>query len=1087
MATVFTESQSRAVTESGNIIVSAGAGSGKTTVMIARIIDKLKKGASLNEMLIVTFTRASASDMRVKLTEELIKLKHGGAFDGAGEALDAMSVCNIGTLHSYCQKLIKTYFYAANVDPAAAVCEERESAAAERVAIKAAVAEACASGNEYFDAMRDMLRTRRSDDGVVDTIKDILDFALSMPDPERYLTEKRPDRRYHDLSDGIFAAKRERLVRKTSNIISDLNAAGMTAHARAAEEFIDYADGVIDGITRTSHRASGDYRDVLNENFKSLKAELKEYRASRAQADEAKTLNAQPYADALCACAFNAMQKYARIKERSGKIDYSDLEHGAYRVLSDPACMAEIAQTVKYVFIDEFQDVNPLQSEIAQRFKAAGAEMFLVGDVKQSIYGFRRCSPAHFMRAMRDPDYKKIALADNFRSSEKVIDFVNSVFCGVMRDDFGGVEYDTDGERLRLGNKSAEGGSAEFILTEARAAVRPDLREAVLSDEVYSVVNGANSARRIDSEAKFVADSVIDWIASAENPDLGSVAVLLRSVKSDFCAALTAEFESRGIKYGIARKSSVKTFPEAVALVDILRYADNRYDDVALYTALRSSMGGFSDSELLRVAADGECIARERNVAPVVGSDKKAYAFWQKVQYYKGELSDRLDKFFALREEIADHARRRDCADTLGYITSRINYFQYVYETGGNAQAVEALIEHAAERRCDTYTFLNYYDTTDFDLAVESGDDAVAITTVHASKGLEYDYVIVADTAHEFNVRDNYGRVLISENGVAVKVPDPLTRTLKKSSAWIVENALAPDVLKQEELRLFYVALTRAKKRLTVCGKNKNYKAIDPRSAKRALDFMRNVTPSAPKHAELPVSNGENGAPQPIVPEIVEAVKKRCEFAYPACALPIKTCVTALAHDARGVLEQAGDYTFAAPVLTADEISDADGQAAAPEIGVDARLRGTAYHRAMELADFGAPDLDMLGRECENFRLVDGGVLLRAISVMHELTKDAAFVGKERYFIVDVPASELYRDADKNQSVLVQGVIDLLIVDACGNATIVDYKTGDPRSLINDAYATQLRLYAKAVQSATPYKVVRKCLYSFASGEIIDM
>lgn len=164
-----------------------------------------------------------------------------------------------------------------------------------------------------------------------------------------------------------------------------------------------------------------------------------------------------------------------------------------------------------------------------------------------------------------------------------------------------------------------------------------------------------------------------------------------------------------------------------------------------------------------------------------------------------------------LRDEIAGYAKRnRDSADVLGYITSSIDYFGHVYETGGNAAAVEAMIDCAAERRCGLHEFLAYYDGADFDLPTVGCADAVNITTIHASKGLEYDHVIVADTARRFNERDNVARMIASEDGVAVKIPNTKTRTLDKSVPWLIQNLSAPQQTKAEELRLLYVALTRA-------------------------------------------------------------------------------------------------------------------------------------------------------------------------------------------------------------------------------------------------------------------------------------
>ncbi len=1087
----FTENQKRAVTQRGNVIVSAGAGSGKTTVMIARIIEKLKSGsADLENMLIVTFTRASAADMRSKLSDELYKLRSDKKYAAVAErAAERMASCNIGTLHSYCQKLIKSYFYAAGIDPSAAVCEESEAAAVKRAAVSAAVDRAWNDGDPYFSAMYDMLCTRRSDDGIKDVVSDILDFALSMPDPHGYLSGTKPDRHYFDALDATIAEKRRVFGEKTEALKRDLEAAQMHRHVLALSEFCGYADGKTDALTPTSHRTRLDMTDVLNERFKALKAECVKLRGFISECSAAKNTDSENYSRALCAAAADAYERYTAGKERSGKIDYSDLEHGAYRVLCDGECLKEIMQTVRYVFIDEFQDVNPLQSAIADKFRSAGAEMFVVGDVKQSIYGFRRCSPEHFINAVGDGSYTHIALADNFRSAEPIVDFINKVFDGVMTKDFGGVDYCDSSQRLVYGNKNITGGAAEFVLSAAEEQTEHVGSDSVLPDPLtrtdkeftgYSVAADSNTVATSDPEAKLVADRIVEYIRSGSAPEMSGIAVLLRSAHGPFCKALTSELDERGIRYTFERKNSVRSFPEAVALTDILRCADDRFDDVALYTAMRSPMGGFSDAELAEIAVCGEQRAVENNVFPMSGSDRKKYAFWQKITAYDGRLSDKIQKFISFRNDVAELAKTRDCADVLGYITSRTEYFQYVYETGGNARAVEALIDRAAERRCDAHAFLEYLDNIGFDLDADVGGDAVTITTVHASKGLEYDYVIVADTAHKFNESDRYGRAIISEHGVFVKIPDAGTGTLVKSAPWIAESMRIPDRTRAEELRLFYVALTRAKRKLTVCGKDKNFKHVEPRDAVRALDFMRNVKPDYADKDGIPPGVAQSRTVPYIDERIYAAVRAEHDFTADYNArrekndIPIKTCVTAVSSELIGD----GEYHVNYHVLTDDDRSEG---------GIGAMARGTAYHRAMELVDFDEPDIKKLETECEDFGRVDAAEILAAAAEMNRLVRGAVFVAKERYFMTDMPANEIYgSELPSDVGILVQGVIDLLIVYGNGDAVIVDYKTGDPHSMEDPKYGMQLKLYAAAVEKCTPYKVKRAYLYSFAARRLVD-
>ena len=1120
----LSDDQKKAVFGNGNIIVSAGAGSGKTTVMIERIIYKLLNGAQLSQMLIVTFTRAAAAELRVKLAKRLNKLKADAIRQGdknalraAQRAADDLPICNIGTLHSFCQRLIRAYSGTAEVDPASTVCDEGDAKALKRAAIRVAVDNAWKSGEPYFRAVYEALASRRNDDGVIEAVGNIMEFALSLAGPDGYINGTPDDAvRFAEL-DAIAADRREKLLERATSLRRDIAAKSFTLLEKVIGEVWSYLDGTLDKfiVTRVSKTKYDEACQELNERYKTLKDDCKDYREFCADAERAKTVDSAPYARALCAVAGDALAVYAARKRELGKIDYSDLEHGALKVLMDEACMREISDTVKYVFIDEYQDINSLQSEISNRLERNGAEMFLIGDIKQSIYGFRRCDPKYFRAKIeaakrQGSGYEHIWLVENFRSSQGVIDFANGVFDGVMSSDFGGADYAE--ERLVCGGNVAGDECGLYRIPADPSAYDDEdgdgnsgidgIIEMLEEDTepVYSVVAAANAPVAYDPETEFIAKRILKYLDDArkKNPEakvgFGSVAVLLRSARSGFCTRLARTFDEYGIKYNFGRKASVNDYPEAVALLDVLRCVDNRFDDIALYTAMRSAMGGFSDDELLEIAKTGESAARRKGVVPAINGAIKSYAFWQKVKAYDGENKDKVKAFYALRDEFCEYAKSHDCAEVLGYITASIDYFQHVYETGGQAQAVEALIAAAEAKRCDTYNFLA--GGVDFELDFAGQGDAVTVTTVHSSKGLEYDFVIVADCAHKFRFDDTYSKVIVSDDGVAVKFPDAKGRKLIKSVPWMIENSLAPERLRAEELRLFYVALTRAKHVIMVCGKCKAEGSFSgsrreaATTAYNELDFMRGLIGRKVGIDDL---KHEERKPQSTTPEsineaLVEAVRTRCNFPYESDDLPIKTCVTDIAESDGG-----DDYLFAAPVLTRDEVEGGgalggSGKRAGKSVtdgAEEARLRGTAYHSAMELIDIAKPDTSVLDK-CENIQLVDEKEILKAAEVIRELTRNCEYVFKEKYFIVDVPCKTVYGGAEGG-SVLVQGVIDLLAVTDGGEAIIVDYKTTAPEKLLCDEYKTQLRLYAAAVERSTPYKVKAKYLYSFVTGKLIEI
>lgn len=1061
----FSAEQLAAINTEGNVIVSAGAGSGKTTVMIERIVKKIEAGHGLDKMLIVTFTRASAADIKIKLAKRLTELKRSGV-KAAATALDDLPVCNIGTLHSFCQRIIRSYFYVAGIDPAATVADEADARAMLYDSIKQAVRAAKERRDPDFMTLCDALCTRRDDGGAIAAVENIIDYARSISDTDGYLNAVKPDSEFFDALDTLVTKRRDAVKKDIEDVREEIYSCGVDQLKKAVDELVPYIEFKLDEVTRTSVRGGGIAAEV-NESYKAVKEKCAAYRKLYMAAEKAKTVESSRFSAALCRVAADALIRYKKRKDAFGRIDYSDLEHGALKVLSDGACMAELAAAIDFVFIDEYQDVNPLQAEIAELLKAGtGAEMFLVGDLKQSIYGFRRCNPRFFATAFKDPDYTPVLLNRNYRSGAAVIDFINAVFKGVMTEDFGGADYSRD----KLVATNAGEGDARFFAVPCERE-----KSDVGNLEPYSVVNAAKG-EPVDPEARFIVDTILDYIEEqnsiavanakhGEKPSgFSSIAVLVRSARTPFCEGLVALMRKNGIPVSYGVRSKICDYPEVEALYNIAKYIDCRFDDVALYTALRSPMGGFSDAELLKVADDGERAAKRAHIAPFGGG--KAYTFWQKAECYDGELLPRLRAFYALRDSFAAYSDSHDAADTLGRMTAEIDYFQHVFEHGGSAAAVEAFIALAASKKCDLCSFLQAVDKT-AELGACEGGDAVTVSTIHAAKGLEYDMVIVADTARKINLSDASARVLAAEGGVAVKYPDAAAHEFVPSAPYIVFSDAIPDKLRAEELRLFYVALTRAKKRLVVCGKRGESR--EPRSAVCEFDFMKNVVPEL-AHTVVREADAED-APQQKRDDITAAVKDRCDYSYVPRDTAIKTCVTAIAASGE-------DYTAAATVLTDDDFVQMSDDEVTERYD-DAARRGTAYHRAMELVDLFAPKKsDIEGMD--DRELVDYGRVERAAKIVSELAAGAAHIFKERCFMADMK--------DKSgESVLVQGVIDLLIVYGNGDAAIVDYKTTAKDRLFSGAYKTQLDLYKRAVEMTTPYKVTGTYLYSFELAALVKM
>ena len=1202
---------------SGNTIVSAGAGCGKTQTMVGRIVYKILEGVPLSEMLIITFTRAAAASLKKKMSDAFSAIHNSDKIDSSvktmfDEAAYSMPVSDIGTIHSFCQRL-RTRFPIEGIDPTRTICDEQDSAAIKSSAVKAAIKEGM-SDEKFVDICK-MLSDRRTDNGAEKAIGKIVDYALTLSDPEKFFGKIKKDEDYFERAESTVPEKNglsARIDAIYKSVIEEelddlLDVSGL-------KNYFDCVDGAVrpslPGNKKPKDKSKHAVYDLLKSDFSLIRDDCDEY----LKVAWAEKNNSVPYATALMEVACSAYEKYKKKKADRGVIDYSDLEHDAITILSNEKYRTDITSHIKCVFIDEYQDVNPLQNQIAETFRNAGANVFLVGDIKQSIYGFRRCNPRFFSDTLStayektDPDrlndnnYTRFDLTGNYRSSPEVIKFVNDVFSEIMTSELGGVNYDVSHALEAMGENKNVVGRAEFVYIDKDAAItvksdivpveptdsysdtqsglaektetevapveelckNPDEEDVCKNpdfetvagakektercdnpvDEVtekaeadkcekkykkgkgkekkeekpkepYSVKNAASSPS-LDPEACYIANRILALTAKNEKGEseakFGDITILLRSTDNAFAATLFDTLGYFDIPVSIGRSAKIREFPEAVALLDIARFVDTAVDDLALYTALRSSMGGFNDEELAEIATEGGAafekskIKKRRDITFV---DKvKAYIKSSENKHIHVEIIKRLKEFFSLRDKFRTYSACHDAADTLGYITSEIDYFTHVYSTCGAhaASSVEALISSAVDKKCDLHTFIEYCSDPDFELSASSVGDTVKIETIHKSKGLEYKYCFVAGCAKGFNFSDINNYVIIDDDGIAVKVPcsDGL---VGETIPHLLAKEDEKKKLISEELRMLYVALTRAEKALIVTAKTRAKENKDPaKNPNGYIDFLKQV-PFLKSIIDAPLTevvvngrsydNDENEA-------VTQAVIERFKFVYPEKNTFVKMSVTAVAEES----DEYKTAKIADDGERVDEYSVKRRSGKKRDGGETARLKGTAYHKAMELIDFENPDFDKIRGSIENVELIEEderGVenIIKAVNEIKNTIKGVRYI-KEQHFIADIKvvvgnikketqALKIIKEridlsdssASSDEEVaLVQGIIDLIAVHDDGEVTIVDYKTTKEDGLNSDAYETQLALYKSAVEVSTGKAVKRAVLYSFEKGFI---
>ena len=1117
----WTLEQRRAIEARGeNILLSAAAGSGKTTVLVARVLDLISSGATdVDRMLIVTFTRAASSDMRAKLSRELGRRAAEGDARCRSQQL-LLERASISTLHGFCADFLRAHFERAGVDPAFRVLDDAEARRMFDDALDEALEAAYEAPSEDFLA----LDYARGPKGVRAMAACLLSALEERPDPEAWLSRAcAPDADMRELwiKEMRDAARRDiqRARLRTRMALEHPGCNGNYAPALEADLAALEAMARIEDYDPL-YRALAEFRQAAPGRKRSEGAvddEVKRLRLDAKSALEKTPMRAlelgqalrdaealRPQLCALGALALSARARYEAKKDDAAGLSYSDLEQRTLRALSDPAVAEEMRARYDCVFVDEYQDTSDVQEALVSRV-ARGDNLFMVGDVKQSIYRFRQAEPRLFLEKYADYGAGRggrlLPLTMNFRSRPGILNFVNRVFEHAMRGGDSEIVYD-EMARLNHGNQSLDGGEVEIHLLGAAAdAPEEDAESAELAG--------------CEREALFIAGRIRALMA--ENPALRyrDFAILTRT-KRGVLGRMAAILLQEGIPAYADGSEAFYDSVEVMLALSLLKLTANRRSDVELIGALRSPVVGLSEAELAQI----------RIAAPDVPFVDAALAASQG----EGEVSRRLRAFFEALERWRLTAL---CAD-LGALTRAVLDESGLYELmgalpgGAQRQAnLDRLCENAAQFDLNISGSLTRFlkhceklrergDGDDAHLLGES-DDVVRLMTVHKSKGLEFPVVFGASMARRYGGRASAEPLLAQrELGLGCLYCDPAIQTRRKTLPQLAISERARREDRAEELRVLYVMLTRARDRLELVGSVRNldtaqmrWRALreTPGAASSYLDVVMPAIADAPEglcrvHCAAAVAPEIAPAPEAAaLPEADEALVRALQWRYPdlsASRRPLKLTVTGLLREIQA--PERLEPLIERPTFMAETPGAMSGAE-----------RGTAYHRALECLKLDAlrplrgralkaeiaSQLDAL-REAGRISAVQrkavwpedlrrffesetGARLLRAEEVRREWPFNAMMRASEA---LEPDEAGPFSDGE----IMVQGSIDCCFIEDDG-WVLLDFKTdrSDDADALTQRYRGQLRLYALALERITGLRVAEIRLCLLRSGECLEI
>ena len=1110
----YTPDQQAALDAKGKTIVSASAGSGKTTVMIKKIIDLIEKGTDIKQILAVTFTKKAAAQMKEKLSKALIKEINATTNPARKkylkEQLAGVPNADISTIHSFCARLIRAYFYAAKVERGFRIVngDDAEGRSLKNEALDELLEEVYDKSNADFLPLLLTYWRKKSDNTLRKLILSTYSAVRDRSDYIEYLRNSGDytEATFDSVCEDLHSILKEKcayyiaLLKKEEEWFVEQNATpqitlcqelcGVLTEVINAKDYFSACVVTKIKFTTNSNKKTDSQEKILrSKKLAELKEKIvkifdKELPAVKTREEELDAFLTAGKTAKLIGKAVELFSiKYDEKKSEKGVLDYSDLEHKTIELLGREEIVNAVHERYKFVFVDEYQDVNPIQEEIIS--KIADKELFLVGDVKQSIYGFRGSKSRFFVEKQKQFEAgagNSLYMKRNFRSSDTVLDAVNDQFSLAMTLENSQLNY-TDGSFMEKNEQYKEAdGTVHKGIVNIHIMPEEKAKKEEIARGVYSVKENATTKKNKKTPNATMIKSIIKRALQTKIYDTEEkcfryatykdIAVLARK-KQGKIADTVAELAEEGIPVVSPTTVNICQYGEIKTIIDILSLIDNAEQDVPLTSALLSPMGGLTVDELanIRLAYPNENYFR--NACKAYELDKTDITAKKLAQFY--ERYDNL-RYFA-------------CVSDAGELIVKIltDYrleSAFLAQENGSAclKRIRRFIEEAyTPEPMSMHEFLQKLRDLEYKIeySENAGENAVKVLTMHASKGLEFPIVILDDLNASFSGGEPKEVFVEEKYGLAPRAYD--TQKMKKSDTLLRRLHAQKEEMegRADELNLYYVALTRAQYGLHMIFKKRPLLA-DVKYAKSFADFTDfSVWEQYVVDEETQVEKQQETEMFAFTPneEKVEKIMEAFSWGYTHTGyenLPVKSSATALMQEEKYIQEK-------------EEIDTDEETLHSLATGREA---GIAYHAFLENFDFSLlygtdgekitaeklqslvqSQYDKMQKSGEDTTLLSVEKLVEILSNPVFYTLKDAQLYKEQQFLVSLPIATTYgmrkdmQELSQNtdgEEMIFQGAIDLLAVGE-KEVRIIDYKYSvkDQKS-IKAHYKPQLDLYKQA-------------------------
>ena len=1157
----LTKAQSDAVNFDGNILVAAAAGSGKTAVLVERVVKKLcdsENPISADRLLIVTFTNAAAAEMRSRiekrLDEECCRNPHNTALFMQKYLLSSAKIC---TIDSFCIDLVRENFEVLDISPDFTMVDASSLKTVYTSVISEIIGEFLEKKDPQFAELLDLVGSEYDEKDFAEFVINLYEYSRQLPDPDNwydYLCSLYSEGKFRGDNYWVDYALNKALntaVTLKEMLVRAVDLIGVDS--KIADKFMPVfveAGNILQRLFDTAVTKDWDkvYYCLKDLYFPSLpkvngsndipeiKSAKEIYSYIRSEATEnlyELFYGDSAFLDAQFKKIYPLVSLLRDILKEFDKRVFEELKTENIFTFHNTEALAlklltgenanEFLDLYDEVCVDEYQDTNDLQNMLFYVLSNRDSRLFAVGDVKQSIYGFRGANPSHFLDKKRSHievdkaeagDPIKIILGNNFRSRPEVCDFINYFFKLFMTEKTGEIVYDEEEMLIPSGNFSP----TDF----------PKVSVSIIETKDSEEKNKVIEARQIAEFIKTVmssGDVISDKSGGLRKARYSDFAILLRSLKNN-ADIITEELRRQGIPVNYS-KEGFCDFTEVAVMLSLLKVIDNPTNDVELLSVLMSPIFGFSSEEMANIRIN----CKEGNIYSAVISashngNEKAVRFLECIQKYR-----------LLAVTLSVPALIETLLEETDYLNTVLAYPDGERRKNNLLLLIDYAQSYASSSKSSVGGFVDYiFEKSEMGIksaASVGNDDTVKIMTIHGSKGLQFPVCIIANTSAKFNGTDSRNNNIYSvKHGIGFKYYDEVAKTRYTTISREVIKDIGRRERLEEELRLFYVALTRTKDILYITGtvssaEKKSAEILNNligagseisadiwQNTSSYLDWLMMSLMLHPDGKELR-GNGTSlmcaetesrvnlkiidGGSIPDLGDtseeefaeensfITDKLLNNFKYEYPfkeLLSLSSKTSVSALSHKAQS---EEFDFTSKPAFLSKDGISSAG--------------KGTAMHKVMEFFDFSkclTPETE-LKRLLEwqyisqtEFDSVDINALktLFASDIFKRILK-SKLVKREMKFITEIPATRIDGSLNEKfaeEKVIVQGAVDICFEEEDG-IVILDFKTDrtrNPEHFVS-AYKEQLDIYAIACEKIFKKPVKQKIIYSFFMSKEIEI